>query len=741
MRDEVTENMRRFFFRDFDKRSWLYAMAAILLICAFFLFGVACVWLILVGTPLTALDNLLKPLSFSDALLLVFLFGVFLTVAAFVSLVVRDRQVISLNRLIEQFAMAVRADRMVNLPVAGGVVQRSLASSANAVLAQRDDLRRELASDDRVADAQAILERNQLASLMTELNQSVIVCNASGRVLLFNQQAGDQMARFGQMGEEGSPPQLRVGRFITQWFSQGVVSHAVELLRIQAGRRVRRATTNFLTVGADGHVLRIHAAAILQGSSTGKLDGYVLMMHDITAEAAAHGRREAWLYELAQASRARLASLQLLMQAFDAPNLVVDEALALRGRMHGDIAGFSDELQALKERAMAEFVAPPALQLMSAADLMAATAKCASQWLDVQLAVATEQADAWMRVDSYALVQAWAHLCACVMRFDGVRHFNLKATNSVDHVRLELVWEGRALDEETVALWQSEPMTVQEGYAAMPLLEVAKRHTSMVSYRQTHGHGTQRFCWIFPSVPSDTSATAARTPSEGALAADQPRPEFFDFDLFKVSDVSESLEDSLLRNLTYTVFDTETTGLSPSHGDEIIQIGAIRIVNQKLRHTECFDELVNPQRDIPAASTAIHGITRAIVDDAPLIKPVLRRFSAFAADSVLVAHNAAFDMRFLEMKESSTGVQFDQPVLDTLLLASVVLPDQPSHSLRALAQRLGIVVDAWHHALNDAVVTGEIFLKLVPLLEAQGICTLQQARDASKKSYYARLAY
>lgn len=115
--------------------------------------------------------------------------------------------------------------------------------------------------------------------------------------------------------------------------------------------------------------------------------------------------------------------------------------------------------------------------------------------------------------------------------------------------------------------------------------------------------------------------------------------------------------------MSYTVFDTETTGLDPSKGDEIIQIGATRIVNGKLRRQECFEQLVDPQRPIPAASIPIHGIEPAMVAGQPTIDAVLPAFHAFAHDTVLVGHNAAFDMRFLELKEERTRVRFDQPVL------------------------------------------------------------------------------
>jgi DNA polymerase-3 subunit epsilon len=125
----------------------------------------------------------------------------------------------------------------------------------------------------------------------------------------------------------------------------------------------------------------------------------------------------------------------------------------------------------------------------------------------------------------------------------------------------------------------------------------------------------------------------------------------------------------------------------------------------------------------------------------PTIAQVLPSFQGFAEDPVLVAHNAAFDMRFLQLKEKSTGVVFDQPVLDTLLLSAVVHPNQESHRLEAIAERFNVTVMGRHTAMGDAMVTAEVFLKLIPLLAEKGIRTLGQAREAAQKTYYARLKY
>ena len=217
------------------------------------------------------------------------------------------------------------------------------------------------------------------------------------------------------------------------------------------------------------------------------------------------------------------------------------------------------------------------------------------------------------------------------------------------------------------------------------------------------------------------------------------RPEFYDFSLFD-RDTSLDQLDVPLSDLTYVVFDSETTGLRPSQGDEVVQISGLRIVDKRILVDESFDELVNPGFPIPPASTRFHGITDDMVAEAPPVAEVLQRFAEFTAGSILVAHNAAFDMKFLKLKEESSGVSFDNPVLDTLLLSFVMQPNHSAHTLDAIAARFGIEIppEARHTARGDALSTAEVFLRMLDTLPSQGILTLRHAIDATNQVFEIR---
>ncbi len=168
----------------------------------------------------------------------------------------------------------------------------------------------------------------------------------------------------------------------------------------------------------------------------------------------------------------------------------------------------------------------------------------------------------------------------------------------------------------------------------------------------------------------------------------------------------------------FVVFDIETTGLSPIN-DAITEIGAIKIKGEEI--IETYSQLINPQRPIPEFITNLTGISDEMVADKPDIGQVINSFGKFIEGSVLVAHNASFDVGFIRENMKRHTMSMDNPVLDTLELARTVFPDLKNHKLDTIAKYLGVNLENHHRAVDDATATKDILLKILSLLEEKGI--------------------
>jgi DNA polymerase-3 subunit epsilon len=169
------------------------------------------------------------------------------------------------------------------------------------------------------------------------------------------------------------------------------------------------------------------------------------------------------------------------------------------------------------------------------------------------------------------------------------------------------------------------------------------------------------------------------------------------------------------------VFDTETTGLDPYQGHRLIEIGCYELLN-RIPSGQTFHRLINPERDVPAEAVAIHGITTDQLKDKPLFAEIADELLDFIADAPLVAHNAMFDLGFLnsELERAGKALVARERLVDTLLLARRKHPGV-SNRLDDLCQRYGIDLSrrVKHSALLDAELLAEVYLELIGARQAQ----------------------
>jgi DNA polymerase-3 subunit epsilon len=663
-----------------------------------------------------------------------------------------------LLRMSENLRLMLGANRGFRVEPEGPPEVRALASTVNELAEQRDALLTDVEAQIARAKDSVEQEKNRLAALMSELTQSVVVCNLDGRILLYNSRARQQFRTLSDAPAVGGSELIGLGRSIYAVFERSLIAHALETIQQRLRRGTTQAQANFVTTTRAGQLLRVQMAPVLataaeeaasgvaaetaRGDATAvaaqverAMTGFILMLDNITRNFETESRRDQMLHNLTEGNRAALANVRAAAEMLEYPDLQ-DE---LRERFSGVIR---DEVQAMSKRlndTADEFAdslkARWPLEDMLGVDLIAAVQRRIESRLQLPTKLEEVDESLWVKVDSFSLMQALTYLASRLSDEFEVREVRFRLSGAGRRVHLDLIWSGQAMSTETVMSWELEPMRMEGESTPLTVRDVVERHDGEMWLEREKVRHRAFFRILLPAATPQIEAEPE------TFLRGESRPEYYDFDLFKWSEKSHALDDRKLSELVYTVFDTETTGLNPSQGDEIIQIGATRILNGKLLRSESFEQLVDPGRPLVPESAQIHGITEEMLRGQPAIGKVLPAFHAFAADTVLVAHNAAFDMRFLQLKEESTGLRFDQPVLDTLLLSAVVHPHQESHRLEAIAQRLGLIIMGRHTALGDAIVTAEVFLKLVPLLAEKGIHTLREAREAAEKTYYARVKY
>ncbi|MGK2905432.1 MAG: exonuclease domain-containing protein [Desulfuromonadales bacterium] len=639
--------------------------------------------------------------------------------------------IIPVLRMAEQTRLITTANPDFRINVEGARELVMLANVINESAEAYQKLQRDV--DGRIQQSNMALkeERNRLAALMSELPYGVVVCSKDGRIQLYNSLA-QEMLKPANGNQDGGA--IGLGRSIFGVLEKALLVHSLELMDHAFARNQLKPALGLMTELFGSRFIRVNMAPITTSEEDVRfISGFVLSLEDITGEINADSESDRLLQRMVDAVQSSLGKLHKGINIIcDMPG-TGDEACNMHRQAIVQVTNDLEEHLAMARKLYSEHRRAYGNRENVLADtLLKVIAKNLNDRFAMQAEAKVEKA-VWLRIDSYAIVQAVTTLAGLLKAEYGVSAMSLQIKdNDGPLAMLALNWSDRVVLSSAIVNWQTSPLFMDSDGAADSPATIINEHDGSITLTGTDAN----YCnGISITLPTDLHEDTA-----GMQSLVSPRPISYEFDLFHQPG-QDALGKVPLRKLTFVVFDTETTGLNPTQGDEIIQLGAVRIVNGRLLHNECIDMLVNPQRPVPKSSVKIHGIDPELLPSQPIITQVLPNFHAFAAGSVLVAHNAAFDMRFLQLKEDATGLSFDNPVLDTLLLSSVVHPNQDGHSLDAIAERFNITISGRHTALGDALITAEILLRLIPLLEAQGIHTLEEALRASIKSPFAKIKY
>jgi len=647
--------------------------------------------------------------------------------------------ILPMHRIAEETGIIHGVNPAHRIKLAGSADVVRLADAINAAADRFEDLHRSV--EQRIAETSSRIEeeKNILSVVLAELPEGILVCSPEGRVILYNERAQHLLESSGEAPagrvKDRSGEFIGLGRLIFSAIDKPLIDYALEEIRIKLRRAGYDLTSSFVIAGRSGRLLQVAVVPIL--SPNREMNGFAMILTDATEQMEGFRRAESLLQSYIIGVRRSLANIraaaELILAFPELPSSKSDEFHRIIQREALTAGEATDRVEA----EYAGSTRPPGpLARMRAQDFLDAVRRKAGDRLGLRLEMELSEDPLWIRVDTYSMALALVFVLERIGTESGRSVLRCRLEAKDRFVRMDFIWSGALLRLENLRRWELQPVSVAGEGLRSTLKDILARHRAEL-WSQAGENPAEACVRLLMEAAEPALPVYPRRQTVLATA----RPVYYDFDLFSQPGPAPELDNRQLTELTYTVFDTETTGLDIREGDEMVALAAVRIVNGRLLESESFEQLVKPECILRHDSIRIHGIQPEMLEGQPDVRSALQAFERFAEGTILVAHNAAFDMSLLQLQEKRTGIRFGNPVLDTMLLSAVLHPAQRRHDIESIAERLGITIMGRHTALGDAIATGQVFLKLLPLLAEMGIQTLKQAREASQKTYYARLKY
>jgi DNA polymerase-3 subunit epsilon len=560
----------------------------------------------------------------------------------------------------------------------------------------------------RVREATLTLqeERNRLATVLRTMVDGVIVANEAAETILMNPRARAILGR-GYSSGIGSP--------LSRIFPSDRLSFHLKRLR-QGWEPGREVVEEVIFPLRDGKLLK-GSLSVVPGPG-GERAGFLLVFRDLNAPTGDDKRFEETLLEMPQLLRGPVATSHALVETLQRHRqMSVEKQQAFLAAVAEEMDRLSVRVTAIEEAASAARTSRwPAIpsnprELLDESVISVPGISVEIEGGDPIPAVLVEPF-------------SWVASLQCVLHWIAQRGSgqpqvgaNLRVEDGtvVTTFRVKGPFAGDPAELESLELSPA-------GEEPLPLGEAVRRNRGELWTRSSGDSLEVRLALLQATAVSEAGR---------AVGLIEGEPEFYNFDLFLPRPVFER-EDLLradLADLDYVVVDTETTGLQLSQGDKVISISGIRIRRGRIQNADIFNTLVNPGRPIPPESVEIHRIDDRMVADAPSMNQVYPQFVEYLGNSILVAHNAAFDKKCLDLAAAEAGLpQIDNPILDTIFLSYALHKEIEGHSLEAIAERMGVTIEGRHSSLGDARAAAQIFLGLLALLPGRDVRTLADAK-------------
>ncbi|MEO8011757.1 MAG: hypothetical protein ABI650_08955, partial [Dokdonella sp.] len=392
---------------------------------------------------------------------------------------------------------------------------RAVGQAVNQLASVRDALENDVAGRVREARASLEEERSRLAALMAELNQSVVVCNLDGRVLLYNQRAREELSG---VEETGGVELLGLGRSIYTVLDRSLIAHALERLRQTPGEMAGSRGAQFVTATRNGRLLRALMTPVLaanvDSASAATLNGFVLILDDITADHERDARRDGLIQSLTEGGRGPLGNIRaaaetlsdftdmLPEQRVRFLGVIRDEARALSLHLENAATAFSNDLR----------VRWP-LEEMLGAELIIAAARRITEHSGLAVKVDSVDDSIWLRIDSFGLLQVLSFLSTRLHDEYQIREVRLALALDGRLAQLDLIWTGSFMNNETAMSWEMDSMNTAGEATPLSVRDVVDRCNGEIWFQRERVSHRAFFRIMLPIAETPRDAARSREPA------------------------------------------------------------------------------------------------------------------------------------------------------------------------------------------------------------------------------------